>query len=243
MLTQRPPPKPPGPKTLATAAGKVKLDVVVTDAAGRPVAGLQPWDFKLLDNGEPRKILSFNAFNDLTVKPELPVEVILVIDLVNLPFQQVAFTRQEIVRFLQTNDGHLKQPVTLLMLSDAGMQVQPRSSIDGNALSTVVSQIKANVRTIDSAMGGEGLLEGFQLCARQMGAIAENEARKPNRKLLVWVGPGWPMLSQPVLGYSGDVLFSKLQFPDRPISRNSLNCAANLIARLPCRREWCIEPQ
>jgi hypothetical protein len=51
---------------------------------------LQPWDFKLLDNGEPRKILSFRAFNDSTVKPELPVEVILVIDMVNLPFQQVA---------------------------------------------------------------------------------------------------------------------------------------------------------
>jgi hypothetical protein len=47
-----------------TAAGKVKLDVAVTDAAGKPVAGLQPWDFKLLDNGEPRKILSFRAFND-----------------------------------------------------------------------------------------------------------------------------------------------------------------------------------
>jgi hypothetical protein len=24
--------------------------------------------------------------------------------------------------------------------------------------------------------------------------IADNEARKPGRKLLIWVGPGWPML-------------------------------------------------
>jgi VWFA-related protein len=27
-----------------------------------------------------------------------------------------------------------------------------------------------------------------------MAAIAENEALKPGRKLLIWVGPGWPML-------------------------------------------------
>jgi VWFA-related protein len=27
-----------------------------------------------------------------------------------------------------------------------------------------------------------------------MATIAENEAKKPGRKLLIWVGPGWPML-------------------------------------------------
>jgi VWFA-related protein len=201
VLTQRPPSKAPTPQTQVATAGKVKLDVAVTDAAGNSVGGLQPWDFKLLDNGEPRKILSFRAYNDSTVKPDPPVEVILVIDSVNLPFEQVAVTRQGIERFLKENDGHLKQPVTLLLLRDSGMRVQPRPSVDGNALLSVVNQITGNVRTIDSAMGGEGLLERFQLCARQMGAIAENEARKPGRKLLIWVGPGWPMLSRPVLGY------------------------------------------
>ena len=97
---------------------------------------LQPWDFKILDNRQPRKVMSFRAFNNAEVKPDPPVEVILVIDLVNLPFQQVAITRQEIGRFLKENDGQLKQPVTLLLLSDAGMRVQPRPSIDGNALLT-----------------------------------------------------------------------------------------------------------
>jgi len=200
-LTHRPPPK---PKSLLIPEGKIKLDVMVNDSAGKPVPGLQPWDFKILDNNQPRKVLSFRAFSDAEVKPDPPVEVILVIDLVNLPFPQVAVTRQEIERFLKENDGHLKQPVTLLLLSDAGMRVQPRPSVDGNALVSVVSQIQGNVRTVDSAMGGEGLLERFQLCARQMGAIAENEARKPGRKLLIWVGQGWPMLNRGELGYYSD---------------------------------------
>ena len=197
-LSHRPPPK---PKSHLISEGKIKLDVVVDDSAGKPVLGLQPWDFKILDNSQPRKVMSFRAFNDLEVKPDPPVEVVLVIDMVNLPFQEVAFTRGEIQRFLKENDGHLKQPVTLLLLRDVGMQVQPRPSVDGNALLSVVSQIKGGVRTVDSAMGGEGLLERFQLCAHEMGSIAENEARKPGRKLLIWVGPGWPMLNRPELGY------------------------------------------
>jgi VWFA-related protein len=197
VLTHRPPPKPKG----LIPEGKIKLDVVVDDAAGTPVPGLQPWDFKILDNGQPRKVLSFRAFNDAGVKPDPPVEALLVIDMVNLPFQQVAVTRQEIAEFLQQDGGRLKVPVRLLLLTDAGMRVQPRPSIDGNALLSVVSQMKGGLRTIDSAMGAEGLVERFQRCAHQMMAIAENEARVPGRKLLIWVGPGWPMLIRPELGY------------------------------------------
>jgi len=52
------------------------------------------------------------------------------------------------------------------------------------------------VRTLNSAMGGEGALERFQLSVRQLEAIAENEAPKPGRKLVIWVGPGWPMLTR-----------------------------------------------
>ena len=32
------------------AEGLIKLDVVVTDAAGKPVSGLEPFDFNLLEN-------------------------------------------------------------------------------------------------------------------------------------------------------------------------------------------------
>ncbi len=43
-------------------------------------------------------------------------------------------------------------------------------------------------------MGADGALERFQISERALAAIAENESRKPGRKLLIWVGPGWPML-------------------------------------------------
>jgi VWFA-related protein len=192
-LTHRPPPK---PKSLAFPEGKIKLDVVVDDGAGKPVPGLQPWDFKILDNGQPRRVMSFRAFG-ASVMPDPPVEVILVMDTLNLPFQQVAFVRGEIDEFLRQDGGKLKQPLTLILLTDAGIRFQPRPSTDGNAVASVVDGIKGSVSVINPAMGGEGYVERFQRSARAMDNIAQNEARKPGRKLLIWVGPVCQMLNRP----------------------------------------------
>lgn len=198
-LKHRPPPK---LKTLLVPEGKIQLDVVVDDSAGKPLLGLEPWDFKILDNNQPRKVMSFRAFDGAAVMPDPPVEIILVIDTENLPFQEVAFVRQQVDAFLEQNGGHLKQPLSLGLLTDKGIRMQPRASTDGNALVSVVDGIKETVRTLDSAMGSEGMVERFQLSAKNLAMIAENEARKPGRKLLIWVGPGWPLLNRPEVGYS-----------------------------------------
>ncbi|WP_348264430.1 VWA domain-containing protein [Telmatobacter sp. DSM 110680] len=184
------------------AEGKIKLDVVVDDGAGKPVLELQPWDFKVFDNNRVRKVLSFRAYDGVTVMPDPPVEVILVMDTLNLPFQQVAFVRGEVDQFLRQNGGKLKQPLTLVLLTDAGIRFQPRPSTDGNAIASVVDGIKGSVSVINSAMGGDGYVERFQRSAKAMDNIAQNEARKPGRKLLIWVGPGWPILNRPSDGYS-----------------------------------------
>ena len=201
-LTKRPPPKSAPLPSAVVGEGHIQLDVVVTDAAGTPVTGLDPWNFSLIDNDKPRKILTFRAFNGTTVKPDPPVEVILLIDMANLPFTQVAFVRQQVEDFLHENGGHLKQPVSLIVLTSGGIRVMPRPSVDGDALAGVVQKLSGNISTINPAMGGEGLLERFQLSARQLATIADNEARRPGRKLLVWIGPGWPMLNRPSDTYS-----------------------------------------
>jgi len=196
VLKQRPLQSKAGGPRAVEAAGQIRLDVVADDASGKPVTGLEPWDFKVLDNGHPAKILTFRAFDGIEVKPNPPVEVILVIDTANLPFQQVAFVRDQLDAFLRANGGKLKQPTVLVLLSDSGIRIQPRATLDGNAEAEVVRQIKGSVHTINAAMGGEGALERFQLCVRQLEAIADNESKAPGRKLLIWVGPGWPMLTR-----------------------------------------------
>jgi len=59
-----------------------------------------------------------------------------------------------------------------------------------------------SISSINPAMGGQGNMERFQISVRQLATIAENEVRKPGRKLLIWVGPGWPILNRPSDGDS-----------------------------------------
>jgi len=194
QLQNRPPAKPPEPRGAIAAPGHIHLDVLVSDASGKPITGLGPQDFKILDNGQPRKLLSFRSYDGVNVKPAPPVEVILVLDTVNLPFTQASFVRQQVTAFLQQNGGRLAQPLSIMLLTDAGLRLQPQSTLDGNALKAVVDQIKGGVHSIYGAMGSDGDLQRFRLSLRQMAAIAENEATRPGRKLLIWVGPGWPLL-------------------------------------------------
>ncbi|MDE3187873.1 MAG: VWA domain-containing protein, partial [Acidobacteriota bacterium] len=44
-------------------------------------------------------------------------------------------------------------------------------------------------------------LERLQLSLKQLGTIAVNEGRKPGRKQLIWIGPGWPMLESAANDY------------------------------------------
>lgn len=185
--------RPPAPPAQAMQP-RLNLDVIVQDADGRPVNGLQPWDFKLTDNGSPSKILFMHAYDGDQSKPVPPVEVILAIDEINLPFTQISFVKQELSRFLNQADGRLPQPVSLVLLTDTGLRIQPSPTRDGKILLATVEKLQGDIRTINEATGSEGSIERFQQSVHQLRAIAANEARRPGRKLLVWIGPGWPML-------------------------------------------------
>src|ERR1700728_2117572 len=56
---------------------------MVTGKAGKPVSGLELKDFSVLDNKQPDKVVSFQAFDGTVIQPDPPVEVILLIDTIN----------------------------------------------------------------------------------------------------------------------------------------------------------------
>ena len=177
--------------------GHIYLDVMVTDKAGAPVSGLELKDFTLLDNNQPGKILSFQAFGGSAQKASPPVEVILLVDTVNEPFQQVSITRQQIANFLLQNGGHLAAPVSLFVLTNQGVDAQRRPTYDGNGLAQDIRQLDNHLRTITRSAGFWGADERFQLSLQALHNIADNEAKKPGRKLLIWAGPGWPLFDTP----------------------------------------------
>ncbi len=187
----------PSAPTPGIAEGRIHFDVVVTDKAGAPVSGLELKDFTLLDSNQPGKILSFQALDGSAQKATPPVEVILLVDTVNEPFQQVSITRQQIANFLLRNGGHLAAPVSLFVLTNQGVDVQHRPTYDGNGLAQDIRQLDNHLRTITSSAGFWGAAERFQLSLQMLNSIADNEAKRPGRKLLIWAGPGWPLFDTP----------------------------------------------
>ena len=168
--------------------GLIKLDVLVTDTSGTPIPGLRSTDFALLENGSPNRILSFHAFDGLSVKPDPPVEVILVIDTLQIPVGLASIERASVEAFLRSNGGHLAQPVSIFTMLDTGLWQVAEPSSDGNALATQV----AHNGEVALTYKFHGLASPPSLDALQaLGAIATAERRKPGRKLLLWVGPGW----------------------------------------------------
>jgi len=188
--------------TTENAARQMTLDVVVSDKSGNPVAGLESKNFTLLDNNQPAKIVSFRAIGGTTQASDPPVEMTLVLDTVNVGFQQVAFARQEIVRFLRQNGGRLAFPVSILLLTNDGVAVHLESSSDGNALAAQFSQIDSRLRTTDRAQGAWGAIQRFEFSMQMVNNIVSDEEAKSGRKLLVWVGPGWPMLNGPGIDFN-----------------------------------------
>jgi VWFA-related protein len=199
-LSHRPAPNPEAPQ------GRIGLDVLVTDASGHPVAGLKQQDFALLDNKKPQPILSFRAVDGTAgygaapaavgTGSEPPVEVILLVDAANNLLHNVAYERYQIDRFLTQNGGHLSQPVSLMLFTDQGVQAQPQPTMDGNAVAKAFDKAGASIHTIP-VTGGYNAIERMQLSLKTLRMIAAVEAGKPGRKLLIWIGPGWPMLAGP----------------------------------------------
>jgi VWFA-related protein len=174
------------------AESSVSLDVVVTPKSGPPVADLQQQDFTILDNKTPRHITSFHAFGG----SQAPIHVLIVLDAVNVPYESIAYSRGEIDKFLHANGGRLAYPTQLAFFTDKGMQVQQSFSTDGNELSSSLDQYAVALRDIRRSSQWQES-ERFDLSISALRSFSESQANLPGRKLILWVSPGWPLLSGP----------------------------------------------
>ncbi|HYA17117.1 MAG TPA: VWA domain-containing protein [Bryobacteraceae bacterium] len=173
---------------------RITLDVVVTDRSGKPVSGLGQSDFTVIDDKLPQKLTSFQAFESARANP--PTEVILLLDRINTPFSLFAQERIEAKKFLERNGGKLEQPVSLMVLSDTGTVTQPAGR-DGNALAAALDRIDAGLRTVNRSQGIYGAIERLQMSLSWLLSATDAMGQRPGRKMMVWISPGWPILSGP----------------------------------------------
>ena len=178
----------PGP----APASRIDLDVVVTAKSGPPVGDLQQQDFTLFDNKTPRHLTSFQA----VAGSQNTTHILMVIDAVNTSYENIAYERGEVDKFLRANGGHLPQPMALAFFTDTGTQIQSTYTTDGNALSTSFDQYAIGLRNVRRSSQYQAQ-DRLNLSLKALGQIVMHEADLPGRKLIFWVSPGWPLLSGP----------------------------------------------
>jgi VWFA-related protein len=202
------------PRSSQQSASSIALDVVVAPKNGAPVAGLSQQDFTVLDNGVPQSITSFREVN----RGEAPAEVIIVIDAVNAKPQTVSYERTQVDKILRANGGRLPHPTTFAVFTEVSTQVHPDFTTDGNALAAAFSDETIRLRTLNQGQphGGCELAncadfeiahERRQLSLKALQTIAAQESARPGRKLVLWISPGWPLIS----GTSASIEYTSLQ--------------------------------
>jgi VWFA-related protein len=195
---------------------RLVLNMQVTDQSGKPVTGLTAADFTLLEDEKLRKITSVKMVAGETASA--PTHVILVLDGVNNSSRNIASDRREMEKFLREHRD-LSYPTSIAVLSDTGMRTGKQSQ-DGNVLLEELRGLGENLHPIgcaDDASPDESFRavwmpgvvstpsSGHQLtCLNRrfvesvsaLERLAEEQTNTPGRAILIWIGPGWPLLHE-----------------------------------------------
>ncbi|HEY6443316.1 MAG TPA: VWA domain-containing protein [Candidatus Acidoferrales bacterium] len=172
---------------------RINLDTVVTEKSGSPVTGLQQQDFAILDNKVPQTITSFRAL----AGTQTPVGMVIVIDAVNAKYITVSYERHQIDQFLRADHGDIVYPTALFVLTDTGLDTVEDFSKDGNQLSAALDKYAVSTRILNRSAGFYGAADRYQISLDGLHQLARRESSRPGRKIMVWISPGWPLLSGP----------------------------------------------
>lgn len=186
------------PSPMHSDSRTVHLNIEVQTKSAEPVSGLSQQDFKVLDNGAPQKVASFKEVSS----GQEQVEVILMIDAVNANFDTAAYARDQVRKFVGSNGGKLGQPTTIAVLTDKGVQAAKGFSTDGNVLLAELNQNTSGLRQINRSAGFWGASERLEICLKAMHQLSQAGRELPGRKIVLWISPGWPLLSGPQMDLS-----------------------------------------
>jgi VWFA-related protein len=132
------------------------------------------------------------------------VQVVIILDAVNTPYEHVQYQRDQIAKYLRSNGGVLPFATTLGVLTDKDFQLYGTGSKDGNALAEKMEDTKTGLRTITRSQGFWGADERMEASLNALSRLTAEEKTQPGRKLVLWVSPGWPLLSGPGVQLDGN---------------------------------------
>ena len=198
------------------AQHRVILNVRVADPTGRALSPLQQNDFTLYDNDQARKLASVRLVDGGAGG----AHVIVVLDAVNRFSHQVRSDAKEVERYLKEGSGRLAYPLAIGVFSgfsiEVGQSSQDREALLGelntrtedlHAGGCITQQDHGPTPGSTSTVGAMGNMraeparelvcknERFVRSVNALLELARKEVNTPGRVIVIWIGPGWPMLT------------------------------------------------
>lgn len=222
----------------------VTVPVIVADKSGAHIQNLKKEDFVVTEDGEKQTIA---VFEEITRSPEpvhrVPVQpqhfsnavamgsrvpprlTIIVLDTVNTPFEDQAYARSELIKFL-ADSVRSREPTALLTIGRSGMKVIHDFTTDPAVLTAALKKVKGGPQPLDQASQEElpnaaqvgdamakllefmrhteQMQESFErrvsimTTLQAMQQIAQAYAGVPGRKALIWASAGFPFSINPL---------------------------------------------
>lgn len=194
---------------------RIILNVHVAKTSGEPSRDLAQANFTLYDNDQPRNLVSFRSVEGNAAQ----AHVLLVLDAVNSSTKQIRYFKKEIEKYLAAGVGQLPLSMSIGVFVNAHIGFTP-SLRDRDALLTEFRERTANLHASgcisladdDENLDMTGLMKGTGVRARSSAALAclnerfvssisalrflaKDQVDIPGRAIVIWMGPGWPLLT------------------------------------------------
>ena len=209
LAAQEPAPAAPvgGLTTLKISTRIVVLDVVVTDKKGKLVTtGLGKDDFTIVEDRAPQTILSFEqpaahalpvgvevkSADDLKRIGDAPVTV-LVLDELNTRFEDMVYSRNAMVKYLQAQPPVLKQPTVLLLATNTRfLQMHDYTQNRDELIDQIKHRMPEYPTKMMAGRGGAAAVERMAQSLAALEQVAQASTGTAGRKNVIWVGNGFP---------------------------------------------------
>jgi len=197
---------------------RITLNVQVTDPTGKPVTDLGPKDFTIFDNQQPRKLAAFHAIDGEAMNDA--TEIIILLDAVNTAAKDLEAEKAGIFKYLAQSHAALPYPTSFVLWSNGHLKAtaatQDRNAV-GKAFVSMTKNLHSNAcepveqssakaatdseRTGLTNAGSQAadVINCLQVHLKDslavLDGIAQQQVHVGGRTILIWVGAGWPLLS------------------------------------------------
>jgi VWFA-related protein len=193
-----------GTYTIQRTARLVVLDMVVTDAKGKIVTDLKRDDFHVTELGEPQTILNFEEAGAHTLNPNItidstadldrlapraPVNIIL-LDEFNTHFEDMAFARYSLKKYLEKEPGKLSMPTMLIAVNLQHFTVLRDYTQNKDEILSALDHHFVSYPW--QAQNGGWVAERYGTAFLTLRRVAEATIGHIGHKNMIWIGRGFP---------------------------------------------------